>query len=62
MALHSGRPLTRSHNTTVSRWLAMPMAAISAAVTPAAAIAAIATPACDDQISSASCSTQPACG
>ena len=39
MALWIARPVRRSHTTTVSRWLVMPSAAMSAAASPAAASA-----------------------
>ena len=45
--------------TTVSRWLVMPMAAMSAGFIPALRIAARAVATTLFQISSASCSTQP---
>ena len=43
MAGWIGAPLRRSHTTVVSRWLAMPTAATSAAEAPAAATASRAT-------------------
>ena len=46
----------------VSRWLVMPMAAISDGSTPDRAMASIITPYWVDQISMASCSTQPSRG
>ena len=46
----------------VSRWLAMPMAAMSAADAPMAFMAESATPSWVVQISLASCSTQPGLG
>ena len=46
----------------VSRWLAMPMAAISSAVAPILFMAERATPSWVVQISLASCSTQPGLG
>jgi hypothetical protein len=46
----------------VSRWLVMPMAVTSRDDTLAAARASDITPDCDDQISLASCSTQPGRG
>ena len=62
MAGWIGAPLRRSHTTVVSRWLAMPTAATSAAVAPAAATASRATATWLARISSGSCSTQPALG
>jgi hypothetical protein len=62
MALQSGLPLFLFHTTVVSRWLVMPMAAMRELSMPALAIASAATPACDDHISSGSCSTHPGCG
>jgi hypothetical protein len=62
IALHTGRPVERSHTTVVSRWLVMPIAATSAACRPARARASFATATCVAQISSASCSTHPGCG
>ncbi len=58
----TGRPVLRSQTTVVSRWLAMPIAASSAAGTPAAASAASAACRTPSQISSGSCSTQPGFG
>ena len=46
----------------VSRWLVMPMAAMSAASTPDWAMTSIITAYWEDQISMASCSTQPSLG
>ena len=46
----------------VSRWLVMPSAAMSRALSFARPSASMATPICDAQISSGSCSTQPAWG
>ena len=57
-----GSPLALSQTTTVSRWLVIPIPAISAAPTPAPAIAACAAANCVSQISAASCSTQPGLG
>jgi hypothetical protein len=62
MALATGLPLTRSHSTVVSRWFVTPMAAMSAAESPAFARASLATCSCDDQIASGSCSTCPGAG
>ena len=60
------RPARRSRGptrTVVSRWLVMPMAAMSRARRRRPRRSASrATPSCDAQISSASCSTQPGCG
>ena len=62
MALAMGRPVARSHTTVVSRWLVMPIAAMSFALVPAIASASCRTPDWLAQISVASCSTQPGCG
>ena len=55
----TGRPVARSQSTVVSRWLAMPMAAIPPASIPARAMASRAVARVLCQISSGSCSTQP---
>ena len=62
MALAIGWPVRRSHSTVVSRWLVMPMAAMSLALSWALNSASSATACCVAQISLASCSTQPGCG
>ena len=62
MALWMGRPVSLSHRMVVSRWLVMPMAAMSAGAAPDWAITSIITPYWEDQISMGSCSTQPAFG
>jgi hypothetical protein len=62
MAEWIGRPLARSHTIAVSRWLVMPTAATSLAVTRASASARVAACPTVVQISSGSCSTQPGCG
>ena len=62
IAWQIGFPVARSQTIVVSRWLVMPIAAMLSAVTPSFAIASIATPYWEDQISIASCSTQPGCG
>ncbi|EWS52564.1 hypothetical protein X551_04650 [Methylibium sp. T29] len=62
MALAIGRPLARSHSSVVSRWLVIPMAAMSDAVNPAWASASRAVASWVSQISIGSCSTQPGCG
>ena len=62
MAFMMGSPVARSHTMVVSRWLAMPMAAISSAVAPILFMAERATPSWVVQISLASCSTQPGLG
>ena len=62
MALQMGRPVVLFQTTVVSRWLVMPMAAISAAVAPMLAMACRATSSWVEKISSASCSTQPGWG
>ena len=62
MAWWMGSPVTLSQTMAVSRWLVMPMAAMSAAVAPIFCMASTATPSCVAQISFASCSTQPGFG
>ena len=62
IAGQTGSPVARSQTMVVSRWLAMPIAAISDAVTPAWFMADSATPSWVVQISLASCSTQPGLG
>ena len=62
MALWIGLPLTRSQTIVVSRWLVMPMPAMSLAATPAFAIASRTVATTLDQISSGSCSTHPGAG
>src|SRR5690606_5515374 len=59
MALAMGWSVARSHTMVVSRWLAIPTAARSAAVRLARSSASVATPDWLDQISSGSCPTQP---
>ena len=46
----------------VSRWLVMPMAVMSPGATPVLAMTSIITAYWEDQISMASCSTQPSWG
>ena len=62
MALYTGSPVAPSHTTVVSRWLVMPMAAISPARASTFCMASIVTPIWVDQISMGSCSTQPGWG
>ncbi|CAM5702986.1 hypothetical protein SALBM135S_02311 [Streptomyces alboniger] len=62
MALCTGLPVARSHRTVVSRWLVMPSALSRSALSPALAIAPATTACTFDQISVASCSTQPGLG
>ena len=62
IALQIGCPFFLSQMIVVSRWFVIPIAAISSAVTLILDIASTATPSCVDQISFASCSTQPGCG
>lgn len=62
MALKMGRPVARSHTTVVSRWLVMPSAAMSAAVSFACSSAARQVASWLFQMSSGLCSTQPGCG
>src|SRR4051812_31129351 len=62
IALQIGWPVLRSQTTVVSRWLVMPIAAMSVAVRLALRSASDATLDCEAQISLASCSTQPGRG
>ena len=62
MALWTGRPEARSHRMVVSRWLAMPTARTSEDDTRAAPRARARAWHVVCQISSGSCSTQPARG
>ena len=62
IALYTGSPECLSHTTVVSRWLVIPIEAISDALAPTFARACLATSRIVDQISSASCSTQPGFG
>jgi hypothetical protein len=62
IALWIAAPVARSHTTTVSRWLVMPIAAIPAAPTLLVSIASRAVATTSRQISSGSCSTQPGLG
>ncbi len=62
IALWIGRPVARSHTTVVSRWLVMPMPAISRAEIAALAIAPRTVATVVAQISSGSCSTCPGPG
>ena len=62
MALYTGLPVLRSHTTVVSRWFVMPTAATSCRVTSARARASPTTSRVFVQISTGSCSTQPARG
>ena len=55
-------PVARSHTTVVSRWLVMPMAAMSFAVRPAFFSASRQVAMVEVQMSSGSCSTQPEAG
>ena len=43
MALYTGLPVSRSHTTVVSRWLVMPMAAMSRTDTPLLAMTSVIT-------------------
>ena len=58
----TGRPVSRSQRTTVSRWFVIPIAATSPGRRPAAFNASRADASVVSQISPASCSTQPGCG
>ena len=62
MAWYTGSPVVLSQTMVVSRWLVMPMAAMSLAAAPIWFMADRATPSWVVQISLASCSTQPGFG
>ena len=62
MALPIGSPVARFQTIVVSRWLVMPMPAMSLAASFACASASRAVASCVLQISRGSCSTQPGCG
>src|SRR6478736_5036015 len=62
MALYKGLPVLLSQTTVVSRWLVIPMAAISFTVNPVLVMVSAAVPNCVLHISVASCSTQPGRG
>src|SRR3954451_13781096 len=62
MARCTACPVARSHTTVVSRWLVMPIAAMSFALMPAWAISARETVTVEGQMCSGSCSTQPEAG
>ena len=62
MALYTGLPVSLSQTMVVSRWLVIPMAAISWGCTPDWATTSIITAYWLDQISIGSCSTQPSWG
>jgi len=62
MACRTGVPELRSQTTTVSRWLAIPTAAMSAAVAPTSRSTRGTMRPTLRQISAASCSTQPGFG
>ena len=62
MALCTGLPVLRSQTSVVSRWLVMPMAAMSSVPTPAFSMAARQVAAVVAQRSDGSCSTQPLSG
>ena len=62
IALWIGLPVARSQMIVVSRWLVMPIAATSSAVTSALAIAARAVATAVVQMPCGSCSTQPGAG
>ena len=55
-------PVARSHTTVVSRWLVMPIAAMSFAARPALLNASRQVAMVEVQMSSGSCSTQPEAG
>ena len=62
MARCTAVPVARSHTTVVSRWLVMPIAAMSFAPTFACFIASRQVAIVELQMSSGSCSTQPDAG
>ena len=62
MALPTHSPVCRSQRKVVSRWLVMPMAAISAGLTPLRRTASCRLVIWESRISRGSCSTQPGLG
>src|SRR5882757_6401516 len=62
MARCTAVPVARSHTTVVSRWLVMPIAAMSLGPTPAFFSASRQVATVEVQMSSGSCSTQPDAG
>ena len=62
IAFWTGLPVDLSQTTVVSRWLVMPMAAMSSGEAPASAMTCFATAICESQIASGSCSTWPGDG
>ena len=62
MARWMACPWSRPHTTVVSRWLVIPIAAMSLAVAPAFSKASRQTATVVVQMSSGSCSTQPEAG
>src|SRR3954471_12353050 len=62
MARCTACPVARSHTTVVSRWLVIPIAAMSFALIPDCAIASRQTVTVEVQMFSGSCSTQPEAG
>ena len=62
MARCTAVPVARSHTTVVSRWLVMPIAAMSFAFSPACSSASRQVITVEVQMSSGSCSTQPEAG
>ena len=62
MARCTALPVARSHTTVVSRWLVIPIAAMSFAFRPAFSSASRQTSTVEVQMSSGSCSTQPEAG
>ena len=62
MARCTALPVARSQTTVVSRWLVIPIAAMSLAFRPAFSSASRQTVTVEVQMSSGSCSTQPEAG
>ena len=62
MALQTGFPVAASQTRVVSRWLVMPIAAISPGRASAFCMASMVTPIWVAQMSMGSCSTQPGWG
>ena len=62
IAFAIGSPVVGSHTMVVSRWLSMPMATTSAAVSPWRATSSVSDPSCEKRMSCGLCSTQPGLG
>ena len=62
MALETGFPVVLSHKIVVSRWLVIPMAAMSVGLRPLRSKASAMASSSVERISMGSCSTQPGLG